>query len=53
MRKDAQIAVKFLWALSQAVNRSLREASDQLATLKAEGRPSIESFPFLLESPTI
>ena len=46
LRTDSQMAVKFLWALSQSMNRSLRDTSDQLAALKTDlGAPKGE-LPF-------
>jgi len=40
LRRDAQIAVKFLWALNQELSLSLRKTSNELAQAKAGATPA-------------
>ncbi len=46
LRMDSQMAVKFLWALSQSMIRSLRDTSDQLAALKTDLKIPKSDLPF-------
>jgi serine/threonine protein phosphatase PrpC len=46
LRTDSQMAVKFLWALSQSMNRSLRDTSDQLAAVKTDLATPRSELPF-------
>ena len=47
LRRESQIAVKFLWALSQSLNQTLRATSEQLAMVKADLESIRGDGPFL------
>ena len=47
LRRESQIAVKFLWALSQSLNQTLRATSEQLAHVKSDLESLRGEGPFL------